>query len=184
MFKDNSKSLKMPMIALDITNKCCQSTLKCVMHGFLGIITQGKLHKNWSNIVCHKLLSSLGNNKNWHIHFFAVVDCGQKHSSIFFQQHNFNFTTNFLETNCPVHKSWKESLNISWGKAGRITAQITAIIFSLKIHFISTYDHGHTLQRKEGTMSFLMTTALVSGTWRHSKEFCPLVDCDLEFQKL
>lgn len=52
------------MIALDITNKCCQSTLKYVMHGFLGIITQGELHKNRSNIVCHKLLSSLGSNKN------------------------------------------------------------------------------------------------------------------------
>lgn len=72
MFKD--KSLEMPMIALDITNKCCQSTLKYVTHGILGIITQGKLHNNRSNIVCHKLLSSLGSNKNWHIHFFAVVE--------------------------------------------------------------------------------------------------------------
>lgn len=52
------------MIALAITNNCCQSTLKYVMDGILGIITQGKLHNTRSNIVCHKLLSLLGSNKN------------------------------------------------------------------------------------------------------------------------
>lgn len=113
MFKDNCKSLEMPVIALDITNKCCQSTLKYVMHGILGIITQGKLHNNRSNIVCHKLLSSLGSNKNWHIHFFAVVEMLAETCfcllGFFFSQHNSNFTGNFLETNCPAHESWEES---------------------------------------------------------------------------
>lgn len=74
MLKDNNKSLKMPMIASDTTNDCCQSTLKYVMHGILSILTRGKLRNTTSNIVCHKWLSSLGNNKNWHLRFLAVVE--------------------------------------------------------------------------------------------------------------
>lgn len=74
MLKDNNKSLKMPMIALDTANDCCQSTLKYGMHGILSILTQGKLHNATSNSICHKLLSSLGNNKNWHLYFLAVVE--------------------------------------------------------------------------------------------------------------
>lgn len=74
MLKDNNKSLKMPMIALDTTNDCCQSTLKYAMHGILSILTEGKLHNTTSNIICHKLLSSSGNNKNWHLHFLSVVE--------------------------------------------------------------------------------------------------------------
>lgn len=64
MLKDNNKSLKMPMIYLDPTNNCCQSTHKYVTHGILSILTQGKLHNTKSNSVCHKLLFSVGNNKN------------------------------------------------------------------------------------------------------------------------
>jgi len=64
MLKDNNKSLKMPVIAGDTTNDWCQSTLKYEMRGILSILTQGKLHNTTSNIVCHEILSSLGNNKN------------------------------------------------------------------------------------------------------------------------
>lgn len=113
ILKDNNDSLEMPMIALDITNDCCQSTLKYVMHGILGIITQGKLHNTRGNIVCHKLLSSLGSNKSWHIYFFAVVELLAETWFIF--QCNSNFTKNFLETNWPAHGSWKESFkHILW----------------------------------------------------------------------
>lgn len=98
----------MPMIALDTTNDCCQSTLKYVMHGILSILTQGKLHNRTSNIACHKLLSSLGNNKNWHLHFLAVVELLAELRA-FFQYHS-NFTENFFETNYSAHGSWKEGL--------------------------------------------------------------------------
>ena len=74
MLKDNNKSLKMPVIAGDTTNDWCQSTLKYEMRGILSILTQGKLHNTTSNIVCHEILSSLGNNKNWHLLFFTVVE--------------------------------------------------------------------------------------------------------------
>lgn len=56
MLKDNNKSLKMPMIALDTRNDCCQSTLKSVMHNILSTLTQGKLHNTISNTLCHKIL--------------------------------------------------------------------------------------------------------------------------------
>lgn len=62
-------------------------------------------------------------------------------------------------------------------------AQTTAIAFSLKIYLIYTYTHAHTTE-KGWTRSFLMTAGLGGGIRRHSKEFLPLVDCDLDFQGL
>lgn len=155
------------MIASDITNVCCQSTLKYVMHGILGIITQGKLHNNRSSIVCHKLLSSLGTNKNWHIHFFAVVELLAETWFVFFQ-HNSNFTENFIETDCPAHGSWKESfkhiLRQNWEAISLHKQQYKNILkkYILYLHIVTCTHY----REKEGTVSFLMTTALGSGTWR------------------
>lgn len=83
MLKDNNKSLKMPVIALDPTNNCCQSTLKYVTHSILSILTQCKLPNAKSNVACHKLLFSLGNNEKWHLYSLAVWKCWQKHTSFY-----------------------------------------------------------------------------------------------------
>lgn len=110
-------------------------------------------------------------------------NCWQKHAFFFFQD-NSTFTENFLETNCPALGSWKESfkhiLRQNWEVASLHKQK--QLYFPWKyILYLHIVMRTHYRER-EKTMSFVMTTALGSGTWRHSKEFSPLVDCDLDLQ--